>query len=479
MLNIEDGATGATVMDLDALNKALEMGYGTDSATLTGGGAFRIQSLDTAMQSVIQENKHFTLFNDLPKPKIGATVDEWTEQSGIGGFLGGSTNTEAGVINEATGDYNRRVGMVKYLQTRRQISVVAAMTNNIEDPETVEQRNGALQLCGDANYLAYRGNSAVVPTEFDGISVQIKAAVAAGLIDGDHVIDLKGSPLVSIEPFTRAGAMISAYGNFGTPTDIYWPNSVQADMDANLDPAFRVSLTDNFDSVKLGAPVRGLRLSQGDVRTKRDVFIPDDRMSMPFAAQTKLVAIATGNAAMQPTLAAGTPGADAATAFLTGHAGNYFYYVAGVSKNGESTGVKSGQIAIAAGQSVALTITASAGNTETGYAIYRSRKNGTNANTDFRLMARVAKAGGTTVFTDRNALIPGTTEAYMLNMTPGATAITWRQMLPMFKFPLFPTNAAVKPWAQLLAGYLRISKLAHHAVFTNIVPNSAQWRPFG
>ena len=55
------------------LKKALEMGYGTDVAQLTGGGAFRMQSLDATMKSTIQDNQHFTLFNRLQKTNATAT----------------------------------------------------------------------------------------------------------------------------------------------------------------------------------------------------------------------------------------------------------------------------------------------------------------------------------------------------------------------------------------------------------------------
>ena len=77
--------------DLEALNKALSMGYGTDQSALTGGGALRIQSLDKTMAATIQENDHFALFNELAKTSPTGTVDEWTEQSGIGGFRGAET----------------------------------------------------------------------------------------------------------------------------------------------------------------------------------------------------------------------------------------------------------------------------------------------------------------------------------------------------------------------------------------------------
>jgi hypothetical protein len=64
-------------------------------------------------------------------------------------------------------------------------------------------------------------------------------------------------------------------------------------------------------------------------------------------------------------------------------------------------------------------------------------------------------------------------------MGRGADAINWRQMLPMTEFQLYPTTAAVLPWAQLLCGYLRITKRRQHAVIKNIVPGKAIWKPHG
>ena len=89
--------------DVSELRKALEAGYGTDVSTLTGGGALRIQSLEKTLMATIQENDHFRLFNELQKTNATATIDEWTEQSGVGGFLGGSTNSETGNIAAAQG----------------------------------------------------------------------------------------------------------------------------------------------------------------------------------------------------------------------------------------------------------------------------------------------------------------------------------------------------------------------------------------
>lgn len=469
------GAVNETV--LGDLQKALTAGYGTDVSQLTGGGALRIQSLDRTMQATIQENKHFKLFNLLAKPSAGATVDEWTEQSGVGGFLGGSTNTETGVIEEATGDYARRVGLVKYLMTKRQVSLVSTLGNNIASSEAVEQQNGAKQLLTDAEFLCFDGDSAVVPTEFDGIAAQIIAGVAAGQVDGGNVMDAEGQSLASINLLNQAAAHISSRKNFGTPTHLFMSQNVQADFDTGLDPAFRVPLPNvPGGGIMLGAPVNGIRTSWGDIAACPDVFINEGDHTTPFEVEYPVVA--AKNVGIKPASVALAVATDVQSKFGAAHGGNYFYLVTGVNAAGQSTGVITAQQAVAAGEKVTLTITASAGGQETGYAVYRSRKNGTNAVLDFRLVKRIPKAGATTTFVDLNRDIPGTTKAYVLNMNPGDHAINWRQLLPMMKFPLYPTNAAVIPWAQLMFGYLRITKRRHHVVIKNIVPNNARWKPF-
>lgn len=464
------------------LQKALEAGYGTDVATLTGGAALRIQSLDTTMQAVIQENRHFTLFNKLPKPKVGATVDEWTEQSGVGGVLGGTTNTETGIITEETGEYARRVGMVKFLMTRRQVSFVATLQNSITDAEATEYRAGTMKLLSDANFLCYEGDSSVVETEFDGIWAQMRNGVAEGQVDGANIIDANGAPLDGIDLINKAAAQTADYGNFGQLTDIFFCNAVQADFDTNLDPAFRVALDQNPNSVALGTRVRAIRTSHGDIATNMDVFIRDEKLMVPFELRRPgpYAAIAASLAGAKPQSVTGTTATDASSKFAAAHAGNYYYAVTGINAKGQSTVTKSAQIAVAAGEKVVLEITGNAAAEEKGYVIYRSRLNGTDATADLREVARIPKApGGTTTWTDLNREIPGTTKAYLLNMNPGDTAILWRQMLPMVKFPLYPTNAAVVPWAQLLFGYLRMSKRRHHAVITNILPRASAWKPFG
>jgi hypothetical protein len=464
------------------LQKALTVGYGTDVSTFVGGTAFRIQSLDKTMMATIQENKHFRLFNELAKSKATATVDEWTEMSQVGGFPGGSTNSETGNINAAQGNYARRVGLVKYLMTRREVSFVSTLGNNIVSSEAIEGQAGAKQLLTDAEYLSFEGNSAIVPTEFDGIYAQISAGVTAGLVDPANIIDARGQTLASVSYINQAAAQVSAFNNYGQPTHIFTSQQVQADFDTNLDPAFRVPLTSvPGGGLSIGSPVKGIRTSWGDIANMPDVFIRDSMQQQPFELLYPTSVLAGIGPAVPPTAVTASNTASQFTGPAVGH---YYYFVTGINAAGQSLGSASADVSVASGFGVTLTITRSAGAQETGYVIYRSRVNPagsawlTFVNNDVRYMDRVAVAGATTTYVDLNAIIPGTTKAYILNMTPSDQAISWRQLLPMLKFPLYPTVAATIPWAQLLFGYLRITKRRHHAIINNVLPNGAVWRPF-
>jgi hypothetical protein len=474
----QSGASGGIMsgQGVVELMKALEAGNHVSPEGLTGGGALRVQSLDRTMQATIVENEHFALFNRMPKPNIGSVIDEWTEQKGVGGFLGGSTNTEAGNVRGAQGDYARRVGEVKFLMTRREVTFVASIQQGIASAEGVEQTGGAKQLLSDAEYLAFEGNSAVVPTEFDGIFAQIKQGVASGLVDAENIVDVDGGTISDFSPLAKAAAQVTARRNFGTPTDLFMSVFTQADLDANLQPAYRVGLTDVREIIELGAPVSANRTTAGRIPTTPDVFIRDERDMRPF--QVEYPAIAANNAGMTPSLGTVAHAADVESRFKASRAGTYFYAVASASAEGQSPVVISSAVAIAAGESATLTITRSASQKETGYVIYRSRQDGTNAVTDFREVCRIPVSGAnTTVFKDQNRMLPGSTKATMLNMKAGDTAIQWRQMLPMMKFPLAAVSAPTVPWLQLLFGYLRLSKLRHHVIIVNIVPTNAEWRP--
>lgn len=472
------GSLGGSNADL---LKALQASnYQTDVSTLTGGGALGVQSLDAAMKTTIQENDQFTLFNKLQSTSATNIVDEYVRQSSVGGFLGGSTNSQMGVVRAAQGEYSREVGLVKFLMTLRQVGYVLNIGKNIVEATAVEERNGALQLLTDANYLLYHGNADAAPTQYDGVFNIIDKEIANGKMGADHVVSLDGAKLDSIEALSKINVAVSRYGSWGRSTDVFLPNSVQQDLNMGLDPAFRWG-PQGGNTPMIGAHVEGIRLQNGVLKTNMDTFIHDEQNPMVFPFEVNFSATAVANTAIKPAGIAGVAAADAASMFSASRAGNYYYGVEAIDASGAgmSPVLVSAQVAVAAGNKVTLTITRSAAGTESGYRIFRGRQNGTNAASDLRLMTVVKCAGATTVYVDQNRKIPGTVSVPLLNMAPAADAIGWRQFQSMTKInlPFGIGGVPVMSHFQFLFGYLRMTKPKHHGYITNILPALAQWRP--
>lgn len=491
--NAMNGSMGGNMAEFEALTKALQASnYQTDVAELNQGGALGVQSLDTAMKTVIQENEHFTLFNRLAQSSATNIVDEYSRQNSIGGWLGGSTNTQMGVVRPATGEYTREVGFVKFLMTLRQVGYVLNIGKNIAEPVAVEERNGALQLLTDANYMLYHGNADASPTQYDGI-INILEKAAGKEIPDENVISMDGKPLDSVEPFSKVQVSVSSYGSWGNSTDVFMPYSVQNDLNMSLDPAYRWTPAGQNTPV-IGGQVDAIRLTKGILKTNLDTFIQDETNPMVRPFQTFARDIAAKND-FAPTIAVAAGDATTVPAPMFNNkraVGKYTYVVAAIGANGQGHSLVSAPATFDSktNTGVVVTITPHANGGDSGYAVYRGPQGFEPATAgkltdeevaNFRLVKVVAKdtKKATTIFADDNRSIPGTVTVPMLNMGAGADAIGWRQFQPMTKIPL-PFGVGGMPvmsWFQFLFGYLRVTKPKHHGLIKNILPKDATWRP--
>jgi len=480
------GSTSGALSQFEDLQKALQASnYQTDVATLTGGGSLGVQSLDTAMKTVIQENENFTLFNMLQSTNATNIVDEYVRQTGVGGVLGGSANSQMGVVQAAQGAYAREVGLVKFLMSLRQVGYVLNIGKNIIEATAVEERNGALQLLTDAEYMLFHGNAAACPVQFDGIFAQIDAQIAAGQMSSGNIYDMQGTKLNSVLPFSAINANVSGYGSWGKSTDAFLPQTIQLDLNTDLDPAYRW-MPQGSNTPMIGGHVEAIRLTHGPMKTHMDTFLNDELnpMIVPWdgATDPNYTAAATANAAILPLGLTVAVNSDPSSTFNASRAGLYYWAVAAIDATGKgySACVKSIQTTVAAGDNAVLTITRSAAATESGYVLYRSYQNGPNTSSTLRMFKVIPCAGATTTYTDENADIPGTFQVPLLNMGQAADAIGWRQFQPMTKIPL-PFGVGGVPvisWFQFLFGYLRMTKPKHHGYIKNILPSKATWRPF-
>lgn len=484
---IGDFASGFIYTDVADFRKALTSNastpYGTDSAAFTQGRALQFESLEPTLISVIQDMKQdFPLYNALQKSDATSVVDQWTRRDSIGGFPGGETNTEVGEMSPRTGTYKRITEEVKFLMTMCEVSAVQRSTREQAESMRLENENGILRLITTAEHLMFYGNKAVVPTEFDGIRTVIERDATA-----DHVLDIRGQ---SISPeageILDSAALIADQGNFGRLTDMYCSNLVKADFDKKVDPKHRVMLDDRPQRVEIGTPIVGVNTETGPIMVHRDIWIREGQA--PFAARTGTVypGIVTSAQVTQPASITATASTNTAISkFANEHQGQYEYCVEAVNKNGRSAVRLQGTtVQVNAGQVVTITIVPGVlgGGNETGYVIYRSRRNSTAGTgpdgKDAREMVRVARTGDSTVYVDANQNIPGTSEIFLLNMTPSRNAINLRRLLPLTQFNLATVNRPVYPWALLFFLYLRVAIPRHHRVIKNVLPSGSVWRPF-
>lgn len=459
--------------------KALEAGGGTDHALLTGGAALRRESLEASVLTVTQREEHFVFWKKVPKGKAISVVDEWTIQDAIGGVPGSSASGELTDLIESTGNYDRMTASVKYLKDKRRVTFEAERQsqNGLVGAVAKETDNGTKKLLTDADYLSWYGDDTCNSLEFNGFR-KIMESFASAPAYRDHVIDLGGKSVSgNAREFIEAAALIWGQGNWGRASDYFCSAMVQADLDQKLDPAHRVSLRNTGTDITLGAPVKGLHTNFGDMATNIEPFIVEG--GMPFVARGGQYALLVSNTVIAPASVAGVAAPNAASKFQAAHEGGYYYAAeAGSTEGGKrSSLVKSGQVAVAAGDGVTITITHGAGHNGSYFMLYRTNTDGANSNDNFREMKRIASSGGaTTVHVDLNEDVPGT--SFIAIQTMAEQAITFQRFFESTRFPLYPSNRTEIIWAQIMGGYLRVGKPQQHVLIKNVLPSGQAWRPF-
>lgn len=468
------GGTLGQFNDASSLLKAITGDGGTDSAALTGGAALRRESLEATLISITSKEKNYKAWQTIAQSRATAFVDEWSRLTDLGGFYeGGAAQTELAAIAESTGAYNRETDKVKLLASRRLVGIGAEMQsqNGLVSAVAQETQNGTRELLRNANWLAYHGDKACNATEFDGLATILERE--------GFVIDLEGKTIpADASPIREAAADVAGVGKFGELDTYYCSHLVQVDLNNNLSPSFRIGLDSSPKSnIALGATVEQIETGFGQIKRQNDPFIQE---SLPpwIARSDASPARAAAAAITPPDSATGVAAPDVDSKFKAAHAGNYYYAIEAGNERGRSaTLVKTAAVSVDAGDKVTVTIVPDVASDSTYYVIHRSRLNGTNANGDFREIARIPKlAVGDTVFVDLNQSIPGTSKMFLTQNTEDV--ICFRRLNPLSKFPLFPTNQLIITWAMFWFLYLRVATPERCYMLKNILPSGAKWRPF-
>jgi len=417
------GSMGApTSVEFDHIAKALEAMEGiTDSASLQSLGALQPQSLENIINNLQVRDSHYVLWNTL-RPmmeKARSTVEEYAQRISYGqatGMVGQLENP-----SEADPDFRRQHSYIKFL---RQIWKAGDVAQQVEtlSPAVTEAKEAALKrLLNTFTFNAYKGDSTMVTESVDGFE---KTIVDLG--STDHILDLRGS-LPTQQQFSDLTGVI--LDNYGSTSDLKLFSST-----GGLNQLGRIiteSATTNRQrwnygfgpdgSAQLGTSVTKINTQFGAITP-----IPDLFLSSAYENDVPVTSVAA-RAPLAPLSVVPSAVADAAPATSkwtdtdlrpSGGGTGYKYKVAAGNRFGVSTAIEtSAATTIAAGQRMSLVITPTAGdpNPATYYIVYGESTEGA---ADYVAIGRVAANSTSAVtFYDYNFIIPGTTTAFLLDLS--------------------------------------------------------------
>jgi len=457
-LNLDFDYTGfadaGNIESLQALQKALTAGSGVDAGSFTGGRALIPESLDNTLVNILWSQDEAKLFQALKKQPIKSPVHQWDTRTGVGS-ADGAWVPEGGDSEEADQTIERKYMTAKYLQTLRKVTLQMSISNSIEDAMTLEQNAGTLWLIRNVERGLFYGNSANVAEEPDGLIAQIPAS---------NVLDLRGASAdsASFEDNLTEGMRIIR-NNYGKGSLFLGSTMVMKDFQKLIKDRLRFEARE----AGLGATVFDKYPTPfGTLDIKDDIFIQE--------GNTPVASVLTSKRPGQPTIGSATSPVDATANFTSGDAGDYVYKVVAVNRYGDSIASAEAVVTgVAAGDNVTLPVTAGSP-APTAYKVYRSKKGG-GSGAEVRYAFTVPYTGSPMDVIDRNWDLPGCSDVYLLTMGAVYDAIEWFQFLPMMKFNLYPTTAAVYPFLMLLFGGLGLKKPVEHIRIKNVSPSNLGW----
>lgn len=442
----------SSAKDVEDLNKALSAG--TQYPPTSGGNVLRVESLEATLRVVTFTLGHIKFWRLLPKLPAFSTVEEYNRLTDYGADSGAFTN-EGDLPESQDSVYERKTALVKFLGTTREVTHPMTLVRPAHgNAIALETQNGAIWLVERLERALFAGRSDNISQEIDGLAKQILDGIGVAdpntdLYDATDtlkagaetvIIDKRGEALLENDLESGANYVVQ---NYGTPTDLMLATQAHSDVSKQFYPRERVNLPYPVEG-RVGLSIKSFDSNAGPVAFQPNIFLRSGRNN---GVKTVPAVATSPKAPSAPTHAAGAPGADARSMFKGSDAGIHQYIVTAVNRFGETVGSVATAVTLAAGEAVALTITDGGGaQPATAYKVYRTQKPGQPA-AQAMLMTIVKRSGATTVITDRNWWVPGTSQAFMVQNNLQNYSV--RQLAPMMKIPLATIAASIR-WMQLL-----------------------------
>jgi hypothetical protein len=430
----------------DELLKALasSAGAGTDAAPLIKEDLEMEAHSQLYMES---DPGELTILKHIPRLTATSVVHQFTQVIGYGsrshdGFYGENT-----LPAEATMQTLRKNVNIKLMGDISSVFALASF-------QTPISALGADNLVGENQAAArldlllkmareiYAADTSVTShtLRYAGLKQQIlegtsPSASAPFAANPDYIIDLRGRKLLPEEIRKRA---VQIRKKFGMLRWIYMSPDTQSFLEETLDPAERLNIPRMpGEEVLLGQNISGMHTGGVVVR-----FAMDNTLTAELYRGSPPASAVSGAPVPPPTIGAPSAAANASSLWETLDAdGAVLYDITASNESGESTSTQVGPVAVVAGSSVTIAITPRAA--DTSYKVYRS----SSVHATPMFVAEIKGPGNTTPFNfvDHNGHIPGTTDAFGLNIASANNSIPVLASLRMQDFRMVSLANAPRP----------------------------------
>lgn len=435
--------------DIERLLKALEAtaGQSTDISTYTEFTALQPQSLETSLALLTAQEKHASLWKEVPKDSAVSTLEEYSVQMAYGqqgGWVGQMETPE-----ESDPNAQRKFGVMKFLRQQWKFSDVAGMVAAITPAETFAKQSATQRLIRQINRSLYSGNSLLIPDEIDGFEYAIRTNGSP-----NHVIDMRGSTPTQ-DTFDNATQLImDNFGNpnaklFASPGGMNTINSIMKNNGATTSQRIIQGQVGPDGGISIGTKVRDIHTAFGTLDLVTDIYIGSEyeaktvsRVPNP-SNPTVLVEGATSvRAPLTPALtsvsiiAPTLPTSKWAGSGSGGRvAGSYRYRVQSKNKFGTSLATASSSPqAVASGGALDVLITPNPNSAypATCFEVFSEAQPGTDVY--LYLGSVVANGLAPVTYRDLNHKIPGTTCYFILDLTSQGQDRTFilKRLAPLF-----------------------------------------------
>lgn len=408
----------------------------------------KAESLEKTLKLLEFRTQDIRLLNAMPKMVAYNTVEEFLQLKSYGTDRGGFYNEgELSDVEDST--YVRRAELIKYIQVTGEITMQAQMVRtNFIDVYRKEVENKTMWIMRRANTSLTKADAEIIPQEFNGLYKQ-HANIGTGgndflyssleeYFNAAVVVDLRGK---SLTQKNVENAAVTVDNGFGTPTDLFGPNTVISALMQDYFNSQRIVMPSGGFNGVIGTVVQAIDTSINKIKLNSDKFMKND------PARTTADNATSAKAPAAPVAVGVTVTADTLSKLRTGENGTVYYAISSVNRYGESalTLISGSAVTLAVGSSVDLEFTQGAGaNPTSGYKIYRTKVTSAVSATGlqfypiFKVSTSQLAAGYdgavATKIRDRHRFLPGLEQAFLTQMDD--EVLSFKQLAPISKLDL-------------------------------------------